>query len=208
MNFGVDLDGVIANWCESFIDYYNFNYKKNISLKEINQYNLWDCPLGLTREVSLRIMGDFYESGWFDKIELVSGAREALLELAKANKLFLITSRPLAFNLKTEIFLEKTLLEIPISVFYSHAFNEDKIKSIGNLKLDICKRLEIDYFVEDCLEYAVDCERVCRGVFLINYPWNCGPVNGNIMRVNNWNEILGKLKEFEYQNIGGGNGNS
>jgi uncharacterized HAD superfamily protein len=192
MNIGVDLDEVVAGWCDGFIKFYNAKYGKDMKKGDFVRYNIWECGVGANQEEGWKFMEEFFYSDSFDEIKLIEGVREGLLELIKQkHNLSLITSRMLDTRPKTDKFLEKYLSDIPMSVFYSHTFNRNSDgKSSGKLKSEICRDLGINYFVEDCLDYARDCARVCKGVFLLDKPWNQEYVNGNIIRVNNWGEIV------------------
>ena len=199
MNIGVDLDGVVAAWLDRFIEFYNLTYGKAIKKSDFVGYNIWECDLGLSKEEGWRVMDEFYNSDDFDSIQLIEGVKDGFLKLAKQDNLFLITSRTLNTKSKTDKFLDRYLSDIPIEIYYSRAFNRNDNFS-GKLKSEICEELGINYFVEDCLDYARDCARVCKRVFLLDNPWNQEQVSGNITRVNNWREIVELIQK---ENIGG-----
>lgn len=65
-------------------------------------------------------------------------------------------------------------------------------------KADICNDLELDFFVEDDLKYALDCEKTRTKIFLLDKPWNQNVRELNkIERVYDWNGILGKIEEIK-----------
>jgi len=187
MKIGIDLDDVLVEFVPGFLDFHNARYRKKIRADDIHSFDIWECGIGTTREEASLFMKEFYESSEFDSIPLVKGAKEAVNYLSKSNDLSIITSRKLEAREKTERFLEKHFPEMP--VFYSRGNY-----SPGKTKAEICGDLEMDVFIEDCLEYALECSGKVERVFLFDRQWNQADVNGNILRVFNWQEILNKLE--------------
>ncbi len=185
---GLDIDGVVLNFISSFLDYFNLKNKTNYSLESLTNYNLWECGLSNSKEEVIRIIDEFQNSEYFDKIDFVEGAKDSINLISNFYEVYFITSRPESIKEKTEKF------------FYNH-FPNHKHNFIfsgeiygGKKKSEICKNLGIKIMVEDNVEYSLDCATKGIKVFLMNNPWNKNYENHkNIIRVNGWKEIFNKL---------------
>jgi len=189
MKIGIDLDDVLADFVPSFLNFYNAKYGKKIRIEEIHSFDLWKCGIGKTREEASFFIKQFYESADFDSISLIKGAGEAVDYLSENNDLSIITSRNPEAREKTEKFLQRYFPKIP--VFYSGGNY-----SSGKTKAEICSETGREIFIEDCLNYAVECSKLVGRVLLFDRPWNQENVDVNILRVKNWGEILEKLNSI------------
>ena len=194
MKIGIDLDDVIADFFPGFLDFYNKKYKKNFSIKDMASYWIWKIGIGKNKQEAIRLVDEFHDSSEFDSLPLVSGARESIFELSQMpdSRLYIITSRPLEYRLKTNKFIDKHFQDISLTIYYSGDFHNG-INQSEYTKAKLCKRLQLDYFVEDCLDYAEACAEKSSKVFLLDKPWNQGS-NKKVERVYNWQEILEKIK--------------
>lgn len=190
MNIGLDLDEVITKFLEGFLEFYNRKFNSDYSVQDFDSYNFWDV-LGGTRAEAIKLVDEFHSTEAFDRLRLVDGAKQGIEKLAARNKLYVITSRPLRFKEKTNRFFSKNFADIPFQLFYSNDFHGQS----GLDKAELCLREKVEVFVEDNLEYALDCYRKGIKVCLFNKPWNQKGGNG-LARANNWQEILQQIKTF------------
>jgi len=186
---GVDIDEVLVESAKKYLGFYNSKYDKNVQLKDVFSYNLWE-PLGITKEESLKLADELYDLDFFENTELVKGAGEGINKLAKNNDLFVITSRPLHIKEKTEIFLKKNFPDTPLKVFHSKDLLDNQSKS----KSEICRELGVEIIIEDHKDHALDCAENGIKVLLLDKPWNQNIKHENITKVYNWDEILEHLK--------------
>ena len=189
MNIGIDLDEVVVDFINPFIDYFNKRFGTTFEVEDMHSYNLWECGMGGNREEAIRFVREFYESDNFEKIPFWSGARETINYLRRNHKIYIITSRPEEFREKTDRFLAENFSGNGFSVLYSGDFHRQ-----GRTKAEICRDYGIDVHLDDNLKYALECAREVRKVFLFDKPWNQQPVNGNIVRVKTWEEVLSELR--------------
>lgn len=189
MKIGVDLDEVIVEFVRAFLDFYNQKFDTNYFFEQWRTYNFWEV-FGKTKEETVRVVDEFYNSKLFDEMKLIDGSKESIEKLAEKNQLSIVTSRPLRFREKTEKFSKKYFSTIPIKIFYSNSTSEGHDSG----KARVCKREGIEIFIEDDLECAVKCAEAGVRVFLLSKPWNRGKLDG-IIRVYNWKEILKKIGE-------------
>ena len=196
MKIGFDMDEVIADTMNKYLDFYNLKTGKKVKINDLKYYNHWEnLAISGTRDEAIKNFDDFYDSDSFERIGLIDGAEKGIEKLSENNELFIITSRPLRFKEKTERFVCKYFSKIPIQLFYSGDFYNQH--DMG--KASICAREDLDIFIEDNLEYAVSCSEKGIKTFLLNKPWNQGESNG-VIRVYNWDEILKKINKLNMMN--------
>ncbi|MEK6936128.1 MAG: hypothetical protein AABW67_05025 [Nanoarchaeota archaeon] len=194
MKIGIDIDGVILDFASKFLEYYNKKHRKNISIENWITYNFWDF-ISISEEEGKKLMEDFYFLDSFNEIPFIEGSKEAIHKLAKQNKIYIITARPLRWGEKTKNFFDKHFLETDIQLIHSR---DEKDKTI--YKREICIKLGVSILIEDNGNIAIQCADSGIKVLLLNNPWNQGIEHKNINRIKNWNEILNKIQEIDKLN--------
>jgi uncharacterized HAD superfamily protein len=188
MKIGIDIDEVVVEFVRGYI---KILARKGIAAEyeKTHSYNFWES-YPITRDEAIKFADELFESEYFDTLELVSGAKEAINKLEKNNELFFITSRPNYIKIKTQKFIEEHFPNSNISLIFSGDFH----KSNGKTKAEICKDLGIKILIEDNKKYALECANNGIKTFLINKPWNKNPgFHENLIKVNSWPEILRHL---------------
>jgi len=191
MKIGIDIDGVIADFVGGFLDFSNKKFGYNHSMEDWKTYDLWDF-LPFSKEEGKRLMEEFYEEGWIDDLNLIEGSKEAIINLLAENEIKLITARPLRWKKGTEVFINKHFSEFSIEVLHARAPDDSWIN-----KSTICNEKEIEIMIEDNGKYALDCAENGIRVILLNTPYNQEEIHENIIRADNWDNILEKIKEIE-----------
>jgi uncharacterized HAD superfamily protein len=194
MKIGIDLDDVIVDFFPSFINFYNKKYGKNFKFEDIKSFYMWEIGIGKDKQEIIKLVDEFYDSNDFDNMPLISDVKFAFNNFSN-DKLFIITSRPVRFKEKTDYFLKKHFPSISFEIIYSNG-----LQIRGENKAEICRRLGLNYFIEDNFHYVNEFDFNRIKVFLINKPWNKDFVNSNLIRVDNWKEILEKINQLEAEN--------
>ena len=189
MKIGIDLDDVIVSIVSPFIDFYNKKYGKNVSFEDMKTYNFWECGIGKTRKEAIKFTDEFFNSEEFKLVPLIKGARKSIDLLSKKFQIYILTGRKKRYIETTKEFVKQNFPDIPIEVYHSgdYYIGQDKTK------VEFCKELGIRIIVEDSLENAINCSKENIKVFLIDRPWNQGKTNGNIKRVQDWEDILDEI---------------
>ena len=91
MRIGIDLDEILAEWMNSFIDFHNINYGTNLERKNFYTFDLWK-PLDIKRGEERERINKFSKSNFYKNISPVEGSIEGIDNLQN-NKLFIITGR-------------------------------------------------------------------------------------------------------------------
>lgn len=188
MKIGIDLDEVVFEFFKKYLEIFNKKFNTNVSLSDLNKFHIWEVT-SISKEDSLQLANEFYNSESFNELELVEGVKEAISFLNKNYEIYFITSRPESIKEKTNLFLKNIFKEMNYQIYFSGG-----VWGGNKSKGQICAELGIDFFVEDNLDYALSCAK--RGIFtfLLDKPWNKeGKPHEKIFRVKNWKEILNKL---------------
>jgi len=190
MKIGIDIDEIITEFARGYLRMYNEKYEKNLKFEELLTYVLCE-PLKISQEASLKLADEYYNSKHFDKIDLVDGAEEGVRKLNQDHELIFITARPSHIKEKTELFLKKLFPNFNLGVVYSKNMWEE-----GLLKSEICNNQKCNVLIEDDLRHALECAEKGIRIILFDKPWNQGVSHENLIRANNWNEILEKINEL------------
>lgn len=189
MKIAVDIDEVIASFLEGFLKVYNKKYNTDTSVDEMSSYKFWEC-LPITEEETNSICDEFYASEHFESVGLVKMAVESIKKLSANHEIIFVTSRPVSVKGKTENFIKKHFPNIPVKIFFSSDYYGGELT-----KSQICDDQGVDFLVEDNKYYAFDCAKNGTCVFLLDKPWNKNhEEHTNLVKVNNWDEILNKIK--------------
>lgn len=189
MKIAIDLDDVLANSLDSFIEFYNTNYNGNLKPEDFTAFTLNEIQ-GMPAEEEQKIMNEYDDSEYYDDINPMPEAKEAISELSKNNELMIVTSRPQKKETQTKKWIEKHIPEIKNINFIRQEYGgESKTKG------EVCKELGAEILIEDNLDYAKSCIDKSIKVLLFDYPWNQEEnLNPLITRVKSWKEILEILK--------------
>ena len=187
MNIGIDLDDVLADTLPALIEYHNDTYNTTFTEDDYHSFHLWKV-WGCTKEESNRRVYHFFETPYFKNIKTVSGSQKATKVLKEEHNLYIITSRPRKFSKDTLAWIEKYFPGVFNEVFftnYSEKNNSDPKKN------HVCDLLNVDVFIDDSLDYALECFNEKRQVFLFEAPSNKNKkFEENLYRVKSWKEIL------------------
>ena len=147
-----------------------------------------------TGETSLRTMEDFkdqfYRAGGFQKLDIIPGAKPALIRIHEAGyKIILVTARPAGQYKRiysdTLIWLDEN--RVPHDKL---VFNKDKVEAIHD---DIVPAWP-SFFIEDHPKNALSLAHAGAHVLLFDQPHNeTLPTTENITRVNSWAEVLAQI---------------
>lgn len=176
LNICIDIDGTITDpyyWLKYANNYFNLN----VSVNEITNYEIAKI-LKIKDEEYLR----FYEEFKFEihsKQELRDDVKDIIEILHKKNNIYFVTARDKSLELLTNIYLKNN--KIPC----------DEVLVLGtHNKVPAARILSSDIFIEDSYDNAIQLSTSGFKVLLIDTNYNRFPINDNIKRVYNWNEIL------------------
>ncbi len=191
IKIGIDIDDVIIEFMKNYLAFINKKNKTDFKWHNIKEYHLWKTEIYNSKEKAIKEMHDFLDSEEFDNLSLLPEVKESIELISNTHEIYFITARPKKIKEKTELFFKKEFPNNNFNVFYSGDIFGGKTKS------EICEQIGISIMVEDNLTYALNCANKGIRVFLLDKPWNeHEKKNENIIRVNDWNEILGYLNKI------------
>ncbi len=189
MKIGLDLDGVLAEFTVSYLQYYNDKHNTSHTPSEF-EHTHFSERLRMTSDEVKKSITHFFHSPFAKAIMPVKRAQEVLKELAKDHQLHVITSRPVEVSKITLDWLNDFFPDM----FTSIHFSSDWIlqPETNKMKADICLDLGVDILIEDYLPYAEECAASVRKcILLFDRPWNHNPIRKpNVTRVADWNGVL------------------
>jgi uncharacterized HAD superfamily protein len=188
MKIGIDIDEVLARFIFAFANYHNKTYNTSLKESDFCSYNL-EKTLGESRIEVDRKIKEFFLTEEFKNLELVPGSQEKINELKKNNELFIITSRYKESAEITKDWINRNFPNIFSGIYFANYSSENAIT-----KNNLCEKLGIEVFIDDCLTYASECGDKDTKVFLYDFYWNQSEVlPERVTRVKSWEEIVKNL---------------
>ncbi|MDS0526033.1 hypothetical protein NNC19_10110 [Clostridium sp. SHJSY1] len=185
LNICIDIDGTITEpyyWLDDCNKYFN----TKISEEEVTEYYIHKV-LGITEKQ----YDEYYEKYKF-KIhsteKLREDAKPILTKLSLTNNIYFVTARDKSLTILTYRYLIKN--RIPYN---------DLFVLGSHYKVNTAKDLDCDVFIEDNYDNAIHLSNAGFKVLLLDTNYNRMPINENIIRVFNWNEIYEMIKELLLQ---------
>ncbi|MGM0441319.1 MAG: 5' nucleotidase, NT5C type [Elusimicrobiota bacterium] len=180
-NIGIDIDGVILDTVEVYLDYIEKVSGKRYQKPQITDYLFENC-LDITEEEMSMALGMMIEDNIWGEIPFYRQALESLKRIGTEKNLYIITSRP-------EVAREPTLKWIE-----KHGIPAHKVVFTDmETKLDYIERenIKLDCFVEDRFKFALEVSGAGVKVLLMDRPWNKKyELENGIVRVRDWEHIV------------------
>ena len=181
----IDIDGVLAKYPESFIQFVNIKTGKDFSGVELNSYNLYEVlSEKLDFNTIKKLKHEYRNSGEKKYLPIIEGAIEATKKLKKKGyTIVLLSSRP--YKQYPRIFSDtiywlKNNNFIYDAIIWGEKKEEKIMDEFPNMK----------FMIEDLLENANKVANRGYKVFLLDKSYNQGKTNNGVKRVENWKEVL------------------
>lgn len=188
IKIGIDLDDTVWVFHEKFFEFYNEKYNENLDINNLTEYNLRKF-LGVDDSEMEKLFYEFEKT--YEFLPEIDNARESIFLLEENHEIYFVTARPSFYR---EL-VNKRLMNLfgkTYPVIFQYDENIQKIKE----KYDFCKEIGITVMIDDGFHNLKDCADNGMKCFLIDNPWNKNEeLNENIIRVDNWNEIIEELKK-------------
>jgi uncharacterized HAD superfamily protein len=195
MKIVIDIDEVLADQIPEIIKFFNESYHENLSLEDLDKY-VYLGFLGLTKEESKKNLLQFFETPYFRNIKPIDGAIHAIDKLSRNNELIVLTGRPYLIKKDTECWLEQYFPNKFSQIIFNNVFTKETFLPRTGSKMDICREIDAEIFIEDDLFFIQKCPDNLR-VLLYDHPWNRKSLPPGVSRVKNWNEILERIEEIQ-----------
>jgi 5'(3')-deoxyribonucleotidase len=144
----------------------------------------------ISERESTKMVRDFYDSEEFAKMPPIKNAIDAMIELKKSNKLYIVTGRQDIVRNKTEKWVHDNFPGIFSDVIMTNSFTRNEIP-----KSDVCKMLNIGLMIDDNMAVCRDCmdEKIAAANFIGDpvYPW----CEETTISVRSWRDVCDTLRE-------------
>ena len=188
MNIAVDIDEVMANFLEQFIQFQEKEYGKRVQFENITSYSLKDF-FGVSEKEEIRQIYEFYTTEFFRNIKPIPNSKESLEKLkGQGHRLFVITAR--------QSHIENETIEW-VNTHYPGIFEDIIITNEGakttsyERKADVCTTLGAHIIIEDSFKNAYESAQKGMKAILFNKPWNRREKDREgIFRVDSWEQAL------------------
>ncbi len=179
---GFDIDGVLANTMQLFLDILlQVHGINHISLTDMTQYELSMC-LDIDPEIIAAVNRAIIDGDYPGRLKPIDGAARVLKRLSAYGPIRLVTARPFPG---------------PITAWMAELLPPDRyaveITATGGFenKIDILKAENINYFVEDRLDTCFLLQNHDITPVLFAQPWNRQP--HPFEEVDNWHQLEGLI---------------
>lgn len=195
---GVDIDQVSLNIVEPFLDFHNVKNGTSLTIDDVYVYNLAEV-FGLSTEELQKIF-DIFNAQHLMTLPPITGAIEAIRNLAADHDIIAVTSRPLKTKDMTIASLSRTFPNCFSEIhFTGQSF--DLVNRHGRTKGSLCRELGLKYMVEDSLEHAKEIKEASpqTNVFLFGkYRWNetSGELPNGIVRTYTWADVVEEVRKL------------
>jgi uncharacterized protein len=160
---GFDIDGVVANTMQLFLDIllnvYGINH---VTLDHIDQYDLKAC-LDIDPQIISAINQSINDGSHTGRLEPMDGAAGVLKRLSAYGPIRMVTARPCSVPIEPWVAQEFSLNGYPARITATGGFDN---------KADVLKSENIAYFVEDRLETCFLLQDRDITPILFAQPWN------------------------------------
>jgi uncharacterized protein len=180
MNLGFDIDGVISNFTVRFNEVIKQKYGICLTDSEMYSYEI-NLVLGVPKDEVAEIVADTLKSD----LPLNPNAKETLDRLtSEGHSIYLLTARSESLSHYTVSWLKEKA--VPYKELYHLAGGKKSLTPI-----------ELDLFVEDNLEEALELTKKVKLVLIYDQPWNkTKNVRGLLKRVDGWHEIYEEIQKL------------
>lgn len=199
MRIGIDIDDVIARTGQIFYRRINERFGLHIEFTKVPSYNYVDKKVeekGFTLKEFYDFMNEMQQnSPYHDELIPRRDFKKTIAELYDKNHIiYLISNRHILILPYTTVWLKNAGILKYVSGVLHNAYME---KPYSEFKIREARRLEIDVFLEDALDYALPIAKQGIEVVLFDRPWNqMENLPSNIHRVNDWKEARELLFKF------------
>ena len=188
MNIGIDIDDTITNSSDVFVEYAKkYNKEKGIIHTVDNTTLNQEKAFGWTKDNQKEFIEKYLRLILINAKEEKQSSK-VINKLGINNNIFIITARN---NKETE-----NVYELTEKWLKEHNFKYNELITEAKNKLEICKKYNIDLFIDDNYETCMNIfSNLKIPVFIYTTRYNKKTDIGNLIRVNNWNEIERKVGE-------------
>ncbi len=189
---GVDLDDTLMDFNSALCRFYNRHYGGSMSRESVFSFDL-ELSFNLSTKEVDEMIEQFLGSEEHLSAKPLAEAVPIVRKLSEQFEIFVVTARPQTANEHTYRWLAKHYPFLMDRVHFTGGYNGQP----GIPKSEVCRRLELNVFVDDAPKNIQDVEPEVSRAFLIDAPWNQDYRPGpKIRRVFSWPEIWPEIQNI------------
>jgi uncharacterized HAD superfamily protein len=199
MRIGIDIDDVIAKTGPVFYQKINERFGLDLEFTKVPSYSFVDEQVfkkGFSREEFYGYLTEMQlNSPYHDSLLVRRGFKKTIKKLyQEGNIIYLVSNRHVLILPYTTVWL-KNLGILPFISGVLH--NSYSKKPYRKFKINEAKRLKLDVFLEDALDFALPIARAGIKVILFDRPWNQKkPLPKNMFRVDDWEAAAAVIEKL------------
>jgi len=191
----LDIDGCLANFCKSYLQFLNGNYDCTFDVnEEPTEYNMSVWGHGVESLDLGDVSRKYILSGGFKNIELFPGARDFLFNLITFCDAYIVTARIGAWDTVMSKKVCNIIERDTYNWFRDNAMETDHIYFVND-KIPFCLNNNINIMVEDKFKTAELASKRGIHTVLIDRRYNQSPKDDlNIHRAYSFDEAIKTIK--------------
>ena len=197
MKIAIDVDEILANLVDSVITFHNETYNTSLTRDTFRSYQFHE-NWGGTQLEAIEKMHEFFQTPYFPNVQPMPGAVEAIKKLKEDHQLYVVTSRQAVITKETHEWVEKHFPKMFESIYLTNSWG---LTGPKRTKKDVCQEIGAQIFIDDSLDYALECAELEIPVLMLDYPWNQAELPRCITRVFSWEEIVEEVSELGAKSI-------
>ncbi len=180
----VDIDEVQFPFLEKFTDWHNEIHGTHVSLADFTTYE-FEGVLGVDTPTVIERVYAFHEVDDTNVLPL-SGAKDALAELAGSFRLSSVTAR----HPKLEESTRRWTARQGLSIDEVYAIGHPLTAEVARTKAEVCREIGAVALIDDSPKHVADClDAGIDAVLYGDYPWN-QDAPSDMTRCRNWVEVI------------------
>lgn len=185
VRIAVDIDEVLAPFLPTMM-----KWRSPQRTLPPNYKYLYRDIYDISEQESSKLVRDFYESEDFATMPPIKYSVDAMRELKKGNKLFIVTGRQKVVRDKTQLWIQDNFPGVFEDVIMTNSHTTEEIS-----KADVCKLLHIGLMIDDSMDVCQDCllHKISAANFVGDpvYPW----CEESIISFRSWKSVRDTLIE-------------
>ena len=186
---GIDADDCLIDTMRAFLDFYNQKYLTGFFVEDFRDFDL-SKTFGINRLEVLEEERFFYKSHFYDKVQRIDGAYEALEYLSEEFENVVITAR----GVDVKEHLPKTISKLFDFHHFRDIYHVGGEGGINNRlqKWEVCKHLNSRLLIDDYHGHLLLAASNNIHGILMEKPWNknVSDLPKCIYRARTWEEVL------------------
>jgi uncharacterized HAD superfamily protein len=185
----VDIDDVLANHAESFVNFSNERWGTHLTVEDYDEHwaEMWQID---NTETEARA-NVFRDSGIISEYDHTDEALPILTSLSRNYQLIVITSRRIQMEKETRAWIANHYPGVFTEIHFAGIWEKIDDDAHRHTKADLCQALGVSYLIDDQLKHCIAAAKCgIQSLLFGDYTWNrASELPEHVFRVKDWEEI-------------------